>query len=537
MDSRKDAGGANINAGAAITGGTITDTLDVTSTAVSIGGISISTGIQTVFNVMFYGAIGNGIANDTIAIQSAISAASTHGGTVYFPDPNVAYLIMSTISIPNNVRLLGSNKFTTQLKLGFAGDMFYLGNGAQLEQLYLNGNSQVGRGIYIKNTNGQQTIHNCNITNFAAPCVEFEPIGGSGISFVNILAYRSDGYSGGGNYSIKIAAPVIGASASTGSTSTSIISTTFGDTTHATGYYNGACIGFDSGSLSGTFQTISASVNNGSGSWTFTTSAFSGAPGSGDTFHTFVNQAVPRKFIHFESAGDCSFDFGMGNDTFVTGGGYIADLNFTTQSRGTEITGCRLGGSGKPNLTVYGYNNVITGCDIGPQITLGSGAEQCIITGNNLNNPPIIDSSGAGAQNAIDSGPTQFYTPVLSFGGTVATIGNGTLTGLYLRQGRLICVTVDVTWGSTSNLNSGSGPLTITLPTGYVPTTTGPAFHVGIAELYDPTGNQYYVCMVRAVPSSSTVTITCTGVNEVTQLEPVSIATLWHVRFTLTYPI
>jgi hypothetical protein len=37
------------------------------------------------YNVREYGALGNGIANDTTAIQTAINAASSTGGTVYFP--------------------------------------------------------------------------------------------------------------------------------------------------------------------------------------------------------------------------------------------------------------------------------------------------------------------------------------------------------------------------------------------------------------------------------------------------------------------
>ena len=46
---------------------------------------SDSGSINRKYNVINYGAIGNNIADDTIAIQSAINAASATGGIVYFP--------------------------------------------------------------------------------------------------------------------------------------------------------------------------------------------------------------------------------------------------------------------------------------------------------------------------------------------------------------------------------------------------------------------------------------------------------------------
>lgn len=55
------------------------------------------------FNVMDYGAVGNGTTDDAAAIQSCINAAGV-GGTVYFPDKS--YRINSTLNILNNQKLL-----------------------------------------------------------------------------------------------------------------------------------------------------------------------------------------------------------------------------------------------------------------------------------------------------------------------------------------------------------------------------------------------------------------------------------------------
>jgi len=62
-----------------------------------------------VFNVKDFGATGDGAANDTAAIQAAITAASVSGGTVYLP--NGTYLVSSTLTITsNNVEIEGQSK-------------------------------------------------------------------------------------------------------------------------------------------------------------------------------------------------------------------------------------------------------------------------------------------------------------------------------------------------------------------------------------------------------------------------------------------
>lgn len=59
------------------------------------------------FNVMTYGATGNGSTDDTTAIQDAVNAAAVNGGVVYFPIGQ--YKISSSIILASSVYLLGSN--------------------------------------------------------------------------------------------------------------------------------------------------------------------------------------------------------------------------------------------------------------------------------------------------------------------------------------------------------------------------------------------------------------------------------------------
>jgi Pectate lyase superfamily protein len=52
------------------------------------------------FNAKAYGAVGDGVTNDTTAVQAAITAAMVAGGTVYFPPGK--YLIAGALTLPND---------------------------------------------------------------------------------------------------------------------------------------------------------------------------------------------------------------------------------------------------------------------------------------------------------------------------------------------------------------------------------------------------------------------------------------------------
>lgn len=57
--------------------------------------------INNLFNPKEYGAIGNGIANDTAAVQSAISAMPASGGVLYIP-ANTTFLCTAEITLPSS---------------------------------------------------------------------------------------------------------------------------------------------------------------------------------------------------------------------------------------------------------------------------------------------------------------------------------------------------------------------------------------------------------------------------------------------------
>lgn len=327
-------------------------------------------------NVLDFGAVGNGVADDTAAFNAAM-AANTQ---VYVPAGN--YKITSTLTIPANTSLKGASRESTKILHAFNGDLINFGANAMLSDLWLAGQgaTYTGQGVVYVGTDGGQTIQNCKIVDFNAACLYFNENAGSQSSTINLITSQTNGGTGTGNYAIVIK----------------------------------------------------------------------------DTSSVVVS-AKPRKFVNIETNGFCSFFFGSSNDTFVTNS-FLGDLFYASSSRASLITGCRI--SNQTALTIQGNNHTLTGCDIAPQITIQSGADNLAIQGNSYNNLPIIDNSG-NARNLIDSWG-QSYTPTLTSAGTAPSLGNGTITGGFTKQGSTTFIIGELTLGSTTSL--GTGGLSISLP-------------------------------------------------------------------------
>jgi len=62
----------------------------------------------TVINVLKYGALGNGLTDDTAAIQAAINATPPNG-ILFFPTPRVYYKITSPLLLKSNLKITGNS--------------------------------------------------------------------------------------------------------------------------------------------------------------------------------------------------------------------------------------------------------------------------------------------------------------------------------------------------------------------------------------------------------------------------------------------
>lgn len=244
--------------------------------------------------------------------------------------------------------------------------------------------------------------------------------------------------------------------------------------------------------------------------------------------------AYPRHFSMIESEGTKFVTLGGCNGFYVTNS-YIGEVEYSTNTVDAVFVGGRYG-SNSTAVTMRGFNNVITGCDVAPVITLASGTGECVVASNSYNNTvPIVDNSGNGGRNIIDTHAVG-YTPTFTSGGTAPSIGNGTLSALYSRHGSAITVTINMLIGSTTNL--GTGELRFSLP--FTPASTGsPAAsgitqHVGQCVCYDSSGNTRTYGHIAVTPGVAYAT--CATASDVVFVNgPFTWATGDWLRATVTY--
>ncbi|UXN60710.1 glycosyl hydrolase family 28-related protein [Phyllobacterium zundukense] len=101
---------------------------------------------QKMIDVRSFGAKGDGVTDDTAAIEAALTAAvSVAPATIHFPVGT--YLIDSVLRAPDNVHWLGDGMDATEIRLGkkVSGSMVVDANrNAQFEKLTLNANGNTG---------------------------------------------------------------------------------------------------------------------------------------------------------------------------------------------------------------------------------------------------------------------------------------------------------------------------------------------------------------------------------------------------------
>lgn len=83
----------------------------------------IDPSLQDIFNVRDYGAVGNGVHNDTAAILEAAGYLYANGGVLFFPPGT--YLFSANITIPQNTVVMGSGTLKAAPIGAWSGSPYY----------------------------------------------------------------------------------------------------------------------------------------------------------------------------------------------------------------------------------------------------------------------------------------------------------------------------------------------------------------------------------------------------------------------------
>ena len=94
-------------------------------------------------NVLDYGAVGDGVTDDTAAIQAALNV----GGTVLFPPGT--YILNGNLTIGNNTTLIGSGKASTILHLGPSNYIHFSGDYSGMENLQVYKTTTAGNYVQV----------------------------------------------------------------------------------------------------------------------------------------------------------------------------------------------------------------------------------------------------------------------------------------------------------------------------------------------------------------------------------------------------
>lgn len=188
-----------------------------TATEVAVG-VTPTSYVYPPIDVRRYGALLNNSADDTAALNRAISVAAQSvngalGNVVTAPVTGIS-LLSSMVNLPNRVRIVGANKRGTYFKAtgGFSGSfLFNAANGTSsmfdstLDNVSVDANNLASVGCILSDAwqDGNSGLRNVMLINFATYGIKFQN-GYGGADFCKISDCEIFGGSTAGSYGIDV---------------------------------------------------------------------------------------------------------------------------------------------------------------------------------------------------------------------------------------------------------------------------------------------------------------------------------------------
>lgn len=198
---------------------------------------------------------------------------------------------------------------------------------------------------------------------------------------------------------------------------------------------------------------------------------------------------------------------------------------------GGMYTGNRILGA----VTVNISSSVFAGNQVGAvALTFGAGTSGHLFDESNSLQVGATITDSSTSSNIVDARdvPFQTYTPSWTSSGTAPVLGNGTLTGRFVKRGSMVTASFRLIAGSTTTF--GTGTYFFSLP--FIPSTSLP--QMGTALISD-TGTAFFVGAVQTM-SDGTARCQVTAHSATAQIGPTSPMT-WantdELRCTITYSV
>jgi hypothetical protein len=162
-------------------------------------------------NVLEFGAVGDGVHDDTTAIQAALDAAGTEGpfggGSVYLPVGT--YKVSATLTVPQEVTVLGQSYNQTIIKTSSAtGHVIVLHSACVVRDLLIQASVTRTAGSHISIEGSQVVVDHCSFMQYSVAisvgtvgtkaaltiisrCVFREPVVGAGFGGIHLVNFAS----------------------------------------------------------------------------------------------------------------------------------------------------------------------------------------------------------------------------------------------------------------------------------------------------------------------------------------------------------
>lgn len=153
-------------------------------------------------SVAAYGAVGDGIADDTQSFRDAL-ASSPH---VYVPSGT--YLVTSSITTPSGMNLIGAGKAATTIQQKFDGVLFpNLASYSSIGDMTFRGYGATFASSQFATITGlanQHSLFRLRCIEYGGPVLSFDADSGSGFTAIDCNMYRINALTGTGRYAIII---------------------------------------------------------------------------------------------------------------------------------------------------------------------------------------------------------------------------------------------------------------------------------------------------------------------------------------------